>query len=138
MNNKRLEAKLIEKKQFVWISILEQAEKLNIVSITIDKKPNTLFTGSVVLDAMVIKHLKQMGINLTYATENTEKENIIVTDNKNHEKVFVNCDGNVHALKAIKKLEDRKKAAEESKMSIFILNDILYATCSKCHNFEKL
>lgn len=138
MKNKILENKLLKKKKFSIIKTIEILEKDPTHSELLiqGKKLTGAITSSPIIDGMIIDYLDSLKVNIKF--KESDENKISISNKIMKEKDIENCDSEIHGLRTIKKLGDRKKKAMTMRAKMFLLNKIIYVVCDKCHNFEKL
>jgi len=136
MNHKRLEQKLKEKNKQYLIRLIETLEKSPEASELIIENSFDI-SGSPVIDGMIVKYLKSIGVKVRYIKNIEEEKKILLSSQEFSKKNISMCNDSVHFIDG-DSTKSRRDEASRIKAPVFIVGDDYYVVCAQCMDFEKL
>ena len=136
MNNKRLEQKLRNKNKEFIIRFIEKIEENPAASELVIENAAEM-SGSHVIDGMIIKYLKDLGVKIRYTSNIDEEKKLFITMEDHTKKRISKCINPVHFIHG-QSLQSKRDKASQINAQVFVLNGNFYVVCTECHEFEKL
>jgi hypothetical protein len=136
MNHKRLEQKLKDKNKLYLIKFIETLEQ-NPADSELIIENNVEISGSPVIDGMIMKYLKDIGVKIKYSSNVEEDKRLLMTSGDYVKKSIRTCNGESHFIIGSSVKVKRIKAAR-IKAPVFTLGEDYYVVCTKCMDFDKL